>query len=84
MSHGSVMMSGTVSYLRSPEQNLRLGGNKEIFLSVSSSTPDILNSSLQILIAAFSSVHLISTGAAIDTVFQFQLLFEFSATAADF
>ena len=42
MSHGSVIMSGTVSYLRSPEQNLRLGEDQEIFLSVSSSTPDIL------------------------------------------
>ena len=42
MSHGSVIMNGTVSYLRSPEQNLRFGGNQEIFLSVSSSTPDIL------------------------------------------
>ena len=43
MSHGSVIMSETVSYLRSPEQNLRFfGGNQEIFLSVSSSTPDIL------------------------------------------
>ena len=43
MSHGSVIMSGTVSYLRSSEQNLRFfGGNQEIFLSVSSSTPDIL------------------------------------------
>ena len=41
MSHGSVIMSGTVSYLRSPEQNLRFGGDQEIFLSVSSSTPDI-------------------------------------------
>lgn len=30
------------------------------------------------------TVHLISAGASIDTVFQFQLLFEFSATATDF
>ena len=30
------------------------------------------------------TVHLISTGASINAVFQFQFLFEFSATAADF
>ena len=40
---------------RSRTKSTFLGENQEIFLSVSSSTPDILNPSLQILIAAFSS-----------------------------
>ena len=38
-----------------PNKIYVLGGDQEIFLSVSSSTPDILKPSLQILIAAFLS-----------------------------
>ena len=86
MSHGSVIMSGTVSYLHSPEQNLRFFGGKSGNFSscikfnsrYSQAFPANIDSCILI------TVHLISTGAAIDTVFQFQFLFEFSAAAADF
>ena len=77
--------SGTVSYLRSPEQNLRFGRKSGDFSfcikfnsRYSQAFPAYIDSCILI------TVHLISAGAAIDTFFQFQFLFEFSAAAADF